>query len=316
MSNRLNSSPAQAIQIHHKSLGRRILDYWQIYVLLLPAVIYIIIFNYAPMFGLQIAFRNFKTKLGFFNSPWVGWKYFEKFFTYPHCWRIIKNTLVLSLYSLATFPLAVIAALLINELRSTKLKKTVQMVTYAPHFISTVVIVSMLQLFMGQSTGIINHVVEWLGGTRTDFLGNSEMFAHIYVWSGVWQELGWGTIIYLSTLSGVSPELHEAAYIDGANRMQIIWHINIPSILPTVVIMLIMRCGNILSVGYEKAYLMQNDLNLDASQIISTYTYQLGILGGQYSYSTAIGLFNTVVNVAMLVIVNTISKKLSDTSLW
>ncbi len=304
------------MRIHRKPLWRRIFDYWQIYVLMLPAAVHIFLFNYMPMYGVQIAFRNFKTKLGFFNSPWVGLKWFEKFFNYPHCWRIIRNTLTLSLYSLSTFPLAIIAALLINELRSRKFKKTVQMITYAPHFISTVVIVAMLNLFMNQSAGLFNNVIAALGGTRVDFLGTAAYFPHIYVWSGVWQGLGWGTIIYLATLSNVSPELHEAAYIDGASRLQIIWHINIPSLLPTIVIMLIMRCGSILSVGFEKVYLLQNPLNLDASEIISTYTYELGLLGGQYSYSTAIGLFNTLVNVTLLVIVNTISRKLSDTSLW
>ncbi len=205
---------------------------------------------------------------------------------------------------------------MINELRSNAFKKTVQMVTYAPHFISTVVICSMINLFMNQSTGLFNGIIRALGGNAIDFLGSSAYFPHIYVWSGVWQDLGWGTIIYLATLSSVSPELHEAAYMDGANRLQIIWHINIPSILPTIVIMLIMSCGRVLSVGFEKVYLLQNSLNLDVSQVISTYTYELGLLGGQYSYSTAIGLFNTIVNVVMLVIVNTISKRVSDVALW
>ncbi len=312
----LQSNASKVIRYRRKPLAHRLKDYWQIYVLLLPAVVHIFLFNYLPMYGLQIAFRNFKPKLGFWNSAWVGLKWFQKFFSYPHCWRIIKNTLVISLYSLATFPLSILAALLINELRSVKFKKTVQMITYAPHFISTVVICAMLNLFLNQSTGLFNNIIAMLGGERVDFLGNAGAFPHIYVWSDVWQGLGWGTIIYLATLAGVSPELHEAAYIDGANRMQIIWHINIPSILPTVVIMLIMRCGSILSVGFEKVYLLQNPLNLDASQIISTYTYELGLLGGQYSYSTAIGLFNTLVNVTLLVIVNTISRRLSDTSLW
>lgn len=223
---------------------------------------------------------------------------------------------MLSLYSLATFPLSIIAALLINELRSVSYKKVVQMVTYAPHFISTVVICSMITLFMNQSSGLINNVIAALGGKRVDFLGTAAYFPHIYVWSGVWQNLGWGTIIYLATLSAVSPELHEAAYLDGANRMQIILHVNIPCILPTVVIMLIMNCGTILSVGFEKVYLLQNALNLDTSQTISTYNYELGLLGGQYSYTTAIGLFNTVVNVVMLTIVNTVSRRVSEISLW
>ena len=308
------SDPARCLQ--PKSLGRRMLDHWQIYLLVAPAVIYIFLFNYLPMVGLQIAFRDYRASKGIWGSQWVGLKYFIKFFNYPNCWKIIHNTLVLSLYSLATFPLSIIAALLINELRSVSYKKVVQMVTYAPHFISTVVICSMITLFMNQSSGLINNVIAALGGKRVDFLGTAAYFPHIYVWSGVWQNLGWGTIIYLATLSAVSPELHEAAYLDGANRMQIILHVNIPCILPTVVIMLIMNCGTILSVGFEKVYLLQNALNLDTSQTISTYNYELGLLGGQYSYTTAIGLFNTVVNVVMLTIVNTVSRRVSEISLW
>ena len=308
------SDPARCLQ--PKSLGRRMLDHWQIYLLVAPAVIYIFLFNYLPMVGMQIAFRDYRASKGIWGSQWVGLKYFIKFFNYPNCWKIIRNTLVLSLYSLATFPLSIIAALLINELRSVSYKKVVQMVTYAPHFISTVVICSMITLFMNQSSGLINNVIAALGGKRVDFLGTAAYFPHIYVWSGVWQNLGWGTIIYLATLSAVSPELHEAAYLDGANRMQIILHVNIPCILPTVVIMLIMNCGTILSVGFEKVYLLQNALNLDTSQTISTYNYELGLLGGQYSYTTAIGLFNTVVNVVMLTIVNTVSRRVSEISLW
>ena len=308
------SDPARCLQ--PKSLGRRMLDHWQIYLLVAPAVIYIFLFNYLPMVGLQIAFRDYRASKGIWGSQWVGLKYFIKFFNYPNCWKIIRNTLVLSLYSLATFPLSIIAALLINELRSVSYKKVVQMVTYAPHFISTVVICSMITLFMNQSSGLINNVIAALGGKRVDFLGTAAYFPHIYVWSGVWQNLGWGTIIYLATLAAVSPELHEAAYLDGANRMQIILHVNIPCILPTVVIMLIMNCGTILSVGFEKVYLLQNALNLDTSQTISTYNYELGLLGGQYSYTTAIGLCNTVVNVVMLTIVNTVSRRVSEISLW
>lgn len=304
------------VKIRHKSLGRRILDHWQIYMLLLPAVVYFIIFYYWPMAGLQIAFRDYRVSKGIWGSNWVGFKYFQKFFNHPQCWMIIRNTLVLSLYTLATFPLSIAAALMINELKVGLFKRTVQMVTYAPHFISTVVLCSMITLFMNQSTGLFNNIIEILGGRRTDFLGASRYFPHIFVWSGVWQDLGWGTIIYLATLSSISPELHEAAYIDGANRLQIIWHVNIPGILPTVVIVLIMNCGRILSVGFEKVYLLQNSLNLDVSQVISTYTYELGLLGGQYSYSTAIGLFNTIVNVIMLAIVNTICRHISDVSLW
>lgn len=304
------------MKVQRKTLKKRILDHWQLYLLLLPVVIYFILFYYWPMAGLQIAFRDYRVSKGIWGSAWVGLKYFLKFFNHPQCWKIIRNTLVLSLYTLATFPLPIIMALLLNELRNRKFKKTVQMITYAPHFISTVVICSMITLFMNQSTGLFNNIIEVLGGKRIDFLGTIKYFSHIYAWSGVWQDLGWGTIIYLATLSSVSPELYEAGYIDGANRLQIIWHVNIPSILPTIVIMLIMNCGRILSVGFEKVYLLQNSLNLDASQVISTYTYELGLRGGQYSYSTAVGLFNTIVNVVMLVIVNVISKRISDVSLW
>lgn len=310
------SQPFLRKRVHHKSLWRRIWDHRQIYLLILPTVIYFFIFYYMPMNGLQIAFRDYRVSKGIWGSNWVGVKYFIKFFNHPQCWNIIRNTLQLSLYTLATFPLSIIVSLLINEIRSNTYKKTIQMVTYAPHFISTVVIVSMINLFLNQSTGLINSVIRSFGGNTIDFLGKSKYFSHIYVWSGVWQDLGWGTIIYLATLSSVSLELYEAAYIDGANRMQIIRHINVPSILPTIIIMLIMQCGRILSVGFEKVLLLQNSLNLDVSQVISTYTYEIGLRGGQYSYSTAIGLFNTVVNVVVLVMVNTISKQLSDVSLW
>ena len=303
-------------RLREKTLLQRMLAYWQIYLLILPAILYIFFFYYMPMTGLQIAFKDYRVSKGIWGSEWVGLKYFIKFFNYPHCWRIIRNTLVISLYSLATFPLSILLALFINELQSVRFKKTVQMVTYAPHFISTVVLCSMVTLFLNRSNGLVNNMAELLGGTRVDYLGTTGWFATIYVWSGVWQDIGWGTIIYLATLSGVSPELHEAAHIDGANRLQVIWHVNIPSILPTVIIMLIMSCGRILTVGFEKIYLLQNSLNLDVSQVISTYTYELGLLGSQYSYSTAIGLFNTVVNVTLLVIVNTVAKYTSDVSLW
>ena len=303
-------------RLHEKTLARRVADHWQIYLLLLPAVIYIFLFYYLPMHGLQIAFRDYRVSKGVWGSEWVGLKYFVKFFHHPQCWKIIRNTIVISLYTLATFPLSIIAALMINDLRSMKFKRAVQMVTYAPHFISIVVVCSMITLFMNQSTGLINNVIEMLGGSRVNFLGTASYFAHIYVWSGVWQDLGWSTIIYIATLSGVSPELHEAAYMDGANKLQITWHVNVPSILPTIVIMLIMSCGRILTVGFEKIYLLQNSLNLDVSQVISTYTYELGLLGGQYSYATAIGLLNTIANVLMLIIVNAIAKRVSDVALW
>ena len=288
---------------------------WQLYVLLLPTVIYLILFNYVPIYGVQIAFRDFRGSKGIWGSNWVGLKHFIRFVTYPNFWKILRNTLVISLYSLATFPCSIILALLINELDSRKFKRTVQMVTYAPHFISTVVICAMLTLFMGKN-GVFNTLLSLLGVPRQDYLTYPEYFAGIYVWSGVWQGVGFGTVIYMSALSGVSQELVEAARIDGATRMKIIWHVNVPAILPTIVTMLILRCGNILSVGFEKVYLLQNSLNLEASQVISTYVYDIGLQKAQYSYSSAIGLMNTVVNVVLLLIVNHVSKKVTEIGMW
>ena len=292
------------------------LSRWQLLVLLAPALIYIFIFNYIPIYGVQIAFRNYKTNKGIWGSDWVGLKHFIKFFSLPTFWTMLKNTLTITLYNLAMFPLPVIFALMLNEVDHIKFKKTVQMLSYAPHFISTVVLCSMVTLFLHEDKGVFNAIIAALGGTRQPFMEQASAFPHIMVISGVWQELGWGAIIYFAALSGVSPELIEAAKIDGANRLQIVTHVNIPTILPTIIIMLIMRCGRLLSLGFEKVYLLQNPLNMDASQIISTYTYEIGLRGGQFSLSSAVGLFNNVVNVIALVIVNAISKKVTETSLW
>ena len=309
--------------INRPSRGRRlkkalveILTDWQLYVLIAPAVIYIFLFNYMPMYGVQIAFKNFKPSKGIWGSPWVGFKYFENFFHNPLFGRLIWNTMRISLYSLATFPLPIILALMINELDNQKFKKTVQMVTYAPHFLSTVVVCSMITLFCNKENGLFNNVIAALGGERTSFLEKASLFTPIYVWSGVWQSIGWSSILYIAALSGVSPELVEAARIDGANRLQIVTHVNIPSIMPTIVITLIMSSGSILSVGFEKVYLLQNKLNLDASNVIATYVYELGLISNQYSASAAIGLFNTVVNVTLLLIVNAIARRVSEISLF
>ena len=295
---------------------RGILSDWQLYVLIAPAVIYIFLFNYMPMYGVQIAFRNFKPSKGIWGSPWVGLKYFEKFVKNPLFGRLIWNTMRISLYSLATFPLPIILALMINELDNQKFKKSVQMVTYAPHFLSTVVVCSMITLFCNKDSGLFNNIAAALGGQRTAFLEKANLFTPIYVWSGVWQGIGWSSILYIAALSGVSPELVEAARIDGANRLQIVLHVNIPAIMPTIVITLIMSCGGILSVGFEKVYLLQNKLNLDASNIIATYVYELGLLNAQFSASAAVGLFNTIVNVTLLLIVNAIARRISEISLF
>jgi len=288
--------------------------YWPLLLLLLPAFLYVLIFSYQPMYGVIIAFKDFKVKRGYWGSEWVGLEHFIRFFTYPKFWTLIKNTLGISLYSLATFPCALILALLMNEIRNLRFKKTVQMITYAPYFLSTVVLCGMIKLFCGDD-GILREAYHAITGIDQDLLTIPGLFRHIYIWSGVWKGIGWGTIIYMSALAGVPEELVDAAKIDGATRSQVIWHVNIPHILPTVVIMLILDTGSILSVGYEKILLLQNDLNLDVSTVISTYTYNVGIESGQFSYSTAIGLFNNIVNIIMIFISNTIAKKVSGNGL-
>lgn len=299
-----------------RRLGLRIWKHRAYYVLMLPAIIYVLIFCYAPMYGLQIAFKDYKGALGIVGSPWCGMKHFMSFFKSYNFTLLMRNTIVLSLYSLiAGFPMPIIIALLLNETKG-RFKRASQTILYAPHFLSTVVVVGMINTMLSPSFGVVNTIIEALGGERIYFMTMPGAFRHLYVWSGVWQGMGWGAIIYLAALSGVSGEMVEASLIDGANRLQVIWYINIPTILPTIVIMLIMRCGSVLSVGFEKVYLMQNALNLDASQIISTYVYEIGLQGGQFSYSAAIGLFNNVVNILILLLVNRICKSVSEIGIW
>ena len=290
---------------------------WQLLVLILPAVAYVFIFNYIPMYGVQIAFKQYSTSAGIWGSEWVGLKYFKRFVEYPYFARIVWNTLSINIYSLvASFPAPIILALLINEINNKAFKRTVQMITYAPHFISTVVICGMLVLFLDEESGFINKFIQMLGFNSIDFLTKSGWFSTIYVWSGIWQGVGWGTIIYLAALSGVSPDHIEAARIDGANRFHIMIHINLPVIMPTVVMLLILSCGSLFSLGFEKVWLLQNSLNLEASEIISTYVYKVGLQGGEFSYSSAIGLFNTLVNLILLIIVNNIARRVNETALW
>lgn len=295
---------------------KRLKESWQWYLLLLPGLIYLLIFSYGPMYGVQIAFKDYRASRGIWGSNWVGLKHFIRFFEYPDFWKMIRNTLSITLYSLATFPIPIVFALLLNEVRQTKLKKTVQMITYMPHFLSEVVVCSLVILFLDRTTGPINNVIAYLGGERTNFMAIPQAFSSIYVLSGLWQNLGWNSVLYISALASISQEEVEAARIDGASRLQVLWHINLPGILPTVVITFLMNVGRIMNVGYSKIFLLQNDLNLDMSNVISTYTYEIGLIGGQYSYSTAIGLFNNVVNIITLLIVNQITKKLSETSLF
>ena len=288
----------------------------QLYVLILPAIISVFIFHYIPIYGVQVAFKDFRASMEIWGSPWVGLKHFARFFEMPFFGMMIRNTLSISLYSLATFPCAVIVALLLNELRNERFKKVVQMVSYAPHFVSTVVVCSMVLIFFDKNRGLANNVLALLGRERISFIETPKYFSSLYVWSGVWSSVGWNTIIYLAALSSISPEMIEAARIDGASQWKILWHINVPSILPTIVTLLILHTGSILSVGFEKIYLLQNPLNLDASRVISTYVYEVGMGSGQFSYSTAIGLFNNVVNVVCIVLVNQISRTVTHISMW
>ena len=298
-----------------KTTLKQALSHWQLYVLVLPVIIYIGIFNYGPMYGIQIAFKEFRPSLGIWASPWIGFDNFIRFVQFPDFWKMIRNTLAINVYQLATFPCAVILAILFNEMRSQKFKKIVQMVTYAPHFLSTVVLCSLV-LLMLSAEGPINNALTGMGLKPVEFMFRPQYFTSIYVWSGVWQNVGWSSIIYLAALSSVSPELIEAAKIDGAGRFQVIWHVNIPGILPTIIITFILSTGGMLNVGFEKIFLLQNPLNLDASRVISTYVYEMGIRNGQFSYASAMGLFNNVVNIILLLTVNSISRKISDIGLW
>ena len=289
-----------------------------LYVLLILPVAVLIIFKYVPMHGVQIAFRNYKPARGIYGSDWVGLKYFSKYFGSMQFWPLIRNTLSINLYSLATFPLSLILALLLNYIPSKAYRKTVQMVSYAPHFISTVVMCGMLLTFLDVRTGMVNEIIKVFGGKAVNFMGTPSYFYHIYIWSGVWQGVGYGSIIYISALSGIPVELHEAAIVDGASILKRIWHVDLPGVLPTVCILLIMRCGDILDVGFEKIMLLQNSLNKPISDVISVYTYNMGINSSmpQYSYASAIGLFSNVINMLMLILANTIVDKINGNGLF
>ena len=290
---------------------------WILYLMILPVVVYFIIFHYWPMYGVQLAFKDFEIKKGILGSDWVGLEHFQRFFSAYNFKNLILNTLGISLYTLLVgFPIPIIFALLLNYLRSKKLKKTVQMVSYAPHFISTVVICGMLTIFMNQDTGIFNTLRGLVGLEPVEFLAKPEWFKSIYVWSGVWQGMGWSSIIYISALAGVDYEMHEAAIMDGATKIQRMIHIDLPSIKPTIIMLLILQLGSMMNVGFEKVYLLQNSLNKSAASVISTYVYEVGLINSDYGYSTAVGLFNTIINVALLLGANLLCKKASGESLF
>lgn len=296
---------------------KRILNNWQVYIMLFLPLAYLILFKYVPMAGAVIAFKDYSIRDGLAASPWVGLKYFKQFVSSPNFSLLIKNTFGISLYSIiAGFPFPIMLAVMINEIGRQRIKKAVQTITYAPYFISTVVMVSIITQILSPHSGIINTFLGFFGINPINFMGEAGMFKSIYVWSGVWQSMGYNAIIYIAALSGISPELYEAAKIDGASRIKKIIHIDLPGIAPTIIILLILQCGQIMNVGYEKVFLMQNDLNLSSSEIISTFVYKMGLVNGQFSFSTAVELFNSLINLTLLMIVNKVAQKMSDTSLW
>ena len=305
--------------MNKRSVLKRIQLNWQLYLLVFLPVLYIIIFHYVPMYGAQIAFKNFRVTLGITGSPWVGFEHFIRFFKSFEFKRLMGNTIYLSLYSLIVgFPFPIVLALLLNYMPSPRYKKTVQMVTYAPHFISTVVMVGMILQFLSPQIGIVNNFIEAFGGERVNFMGKVEYFRHIYVWTGIWQTTGFNSVIFIAALAGIDTQLHEAALVDGATKLRRMWHIDLPGIMPTAVILLILNCGFILSVGFDKVFLMQNPINLRESEIISTYVYKTGLASQSvnYSYPAAIGLFQSLVGFILLLIVNSFAKRVGETSLW
>lgn len=296
-------------QIGGRSLRRRLADNWQLYAMLLVPAILTIVYKYIPMYGIQIAFRDYKASKGFTQSEWIGLEWFSRFFSAPTFWRMMKNTILLSLYSLLWgFPIPIILALMMNQLRFHRFKRLTQTVLYAPHFISTMVICGMIRIFLSPSGGLINLIA----GTSIDFLTESSAFRTIYIASGIWQDAGWGIIVYMATLANVDTSLYEAAKVDGASLFQRIIHIDIPALTSIMVLNLIMSAGGLMNVGFEKVWLLQTDLNKAASDVIAVYVYQQGIEHAKYSYSTAVGLFNTVINIILLIVVNKMAGKISE----
>lgn len=300
------------------SRKKQIKNHWQFYLIVALPLLYFILFRYIPMYGILLAFKKYRVSKGIWGSPWVGFTQFTKFFANPSAYRIIWNTFSISMYALVTsIPIAVILAVAINECENNKWKKSVQMVTYAPYFISTVVLVSILMQFMDPSSGVFNLIRNALGKKSVNYMGNPNNFQHIYVWSALWQNTGYNAIIYVAALAGINPELYEAAKVDGVNKWQKIWYVDLPCIKPTIIIMFIMNMGMVMSLGFEKVYLMQNPLNLETAEIMSTYVYKMGLINNDFGYSTAIGLLNSVINLILIVSFNKASRKINEgVSVW
>jgi len=295
----------------------RLRQNWDLYVMLLPVIAFVVIFSYIPMYGVQLAFREFVPTRGIWNSPWVGFSHFTRFFNSFFFQRVVRNTLSINIYQLIVgFPAPIILALLINEVRSKHFRKTVQLVTYAPHFLSVVVVVGMLNRLLSFNNGIVNHMIVRMGGERFNFIASPEWFQTLFVFSGVWQSTGWSAIIYIAAISSIDTQLYEAATVDGANKLQRLFYITIPSIIPTAIILLILESGRIMNVGFERIFLMQNPLNMETADVIATFVYRSGLLGAQFGFATAVGLFNSVINFVLIIVVNYIARRVGDTSLW
>lgn len=308
---------SHVIKTSEKSLGKRILMHRELYIMLIPLAVYLAIFWVWPLYGVQIAFRDYNAALGFWESPFVGFKHFTRFFNSFYFERTLRNTIGINLYSLLiSFPLTIILALMFNEIRSQGFKNFAQIASYAPRFLSIVVVCGMLLTFFSASTGMINHILAAIGLERVDFFAFPKYFWHIYVWSGIWQGIGFGTIMYTAAMSSISKDLYEAATLDGANRLQKMWYITLPGIQYVIIVLLIMDLGHMMSLGFEKVLLLQNNLNLEASEVISTYVYKAGLIEGKYSYTTAIGVFNMAVNLLILSVSNYTSKKVRGIGLW
>lgn len=304
--------------IRHQTLWQKIIQEKYLLLLLVPGLAYYIIFHYGPMYGVIIAFKNFKGGTSsILSAPWVGLKWFNEFFGSYYFTRLLSNTLLISLYNLIFgFPIPILFALTLHEMRNRRYKRLVQTISYLPHFISVVVIVGMMQTILDANDGVVNHLIRSAGGNAINFMGTPKWFRPLYIGSGVWESFGWNSIIYLAALTNIDPALYEAARIDGANRWQQTVHVSLPGILPTLVILLIMQLGRTMSVGYEKIILMYTPATYDVADVISTYVYRRGIVSGQFSFATAVGLFNSVVNMVLLITVNTVSRRVSQISLW
>lgn len=313
----MNKTFHRTLQKKRQKTWIQIKNSWQLYVFLLPAILFILIYRYGPMYGLQLAFKDFNIKEGILGSPWIGLKHFIRFFSYYRFREIFFNTIILASYKLiAGFPLPIILALCLNELRSLKMKKFIQTVTYAPYFISVVVIVGMTMQLFSPHYGILASFIKLITGKTVDIMSNPANFRHIFVWTDIWQLTGYQAILYIAALSSIPPALHEAALMDGASKFQRILHIDIPSILPTATILLILEVGRIMDISFEKVILLQNSLNLRASEVLTTYIYKVGIIEGYFDFATAGTLFNSLVNFALIITVNSIARKMGETSLW